>query len=68
MTQSTMLDLLNAQEDVFNGVRPSVVVDEASADGTFSHETLVEQNTSDATPQIVKASQKLGSCARMHVL
>ena len=42
MKQATMPDTPNAETHVFHGIRPSIVVDEASTRDVFSRETLLE--------------------------
>ena len=58
MKQSTMPDTPNEGADLFYGVRPSIVVDEAAVVGTFSQEGLLQGTAPKVAGLDVKMSNE----------
>ena len=58
MKQSTMPDTPNEGADLFHGVRPTIVVDEAAAAGTFSQESLLQATAPKVAGLDVKMSNE----------
>ena len=49
MKQATMPDMATSGADIFQGIRPTLVVEESSTHGTFSKEVVTESTMADKT-------------------